>query len=347
MTISGNLKNGVFVGPSLDGRGGMEQLARLYKTYFNVLYLPTNSPRGTFVGFFILVLTCIRLPFYRYNHKILHIHLASGKSFFRKAFIALYGRCLGYKIILHSHAGDLPQFVEKAGKPLAKTVFSMANVIIALSPYWKNYFENTLNCKNVVVVPNFSDAALVDKKEKRDNKIHFLYLGVLTKDKGVDLLLKAYKDVSEKFPDKTQLVIAGSGKLYKWMKEYSECEIGHGEVVFTGWVDCEERNTLLNNADVVVLPSNYECQPMALIEGMASGCGIIATRVGGISDMVKHDVNGLLVDYGNIDNLAQAIAKYIECPDLIGRHKVENQKRSYSYTPTVVSTILNDVYAGL
>ncbi|MDE5572415.1 MAG: glycosyltransferase family 4 protein [Muribaculaceae bacterium] len=347
MTTSGNFKNVVFVGPSLDGRGGMEQLARLYKTHFNVLYLPTNSQYGTFVGFFILVFTCVRLPFYRFNHKILHIHVASGKSFFRKAFIVLCGRCLGYKIILHSHAGDLPQFVEKVGKPVAKSVFSMANLIIALSPYWKNYFENTLNCRNVVVVPNFSDAIHVDKKEKRDDKIHFLYLGVLTKEKGVDLLLKAYKDVSGRFPGKTRLVITGCGKLYRNLKEYAENEIKHGEVVFTGWVERERRDMLLNKADVVVLPSKFECQPMALIEAMAAGCGIVASRVGGIPDMIEDEVSGFLVDYGDIKNLSEAMVKYIESPDLISCHAASSRTRSNSYTSNEAATILKELYAEL
>ena len=348
MTSLSNFKNVVFVGPSLGGRGGMEHLAQLYKTNFdNIVYLPTNSPYGTFVGFFVLLLTCIQLPFYRFNRRILHIHIASGKSFVRKSFVALLGRVLGYKIALHSHAGDLPRFVDKIGISTAKAVFSMANAIVVLSPYWKSYFENILNCKNIVVVPNFSDANPGDKKDKQGEKIQFLYLGVLTKEKGVDFLLKSYKDVSNRFPGKTRLVITGCGKLYKKLKEYAESEIKRGEVVFTGWVDREERDVLLNKTDVVVLPSEFECQPMALIEAMAAGCGIVASRVGGVTDMIEDEVSGFLVDYGAIKNLSDAMIKYVESPDLISRHAANTRLQCCYYTPNEAASILKKIYAEL
>ena len=59
---------------------------------------------------------------------------------------------------------------------------------------------------------------------------------------------------------------------------------------------------------------------MALIEAMAAGCGIVASRVGGIPDMIEDEVSGFLVDYGDIKNLSEAMVKYIESPDLISRH---------------------------
>ena len=318
MTTSSNFKNVVFVGPSLDGRGGMEQLARLYKAHFNILYLPTNSPHGTFAGFFILILTCLRLPYYRFNHKILHIHVASGKSFFRKAFLALYGRCLGYKIIMHNHAGDFPQFVDKTGKWLVLSCLKLANKIIVLSEYWQQYFENNLGCKNISIVPNIADKQF-SPINKDETPIRFLFLGALTRNKGVDLLLKAFSKVLYQFPGQVKLTIAGVGPMETQLKQMAETLNINDYVDFVGWVDKNERDFLLAKSHVVVLPSNYECQPMALLEGLTSGCGIVATRVGGIPDIVKHNLNGILIEPGDTNGIIDAMTHY--CVDQFLREK--------------------------
>lgn len=343
MTTSSNFKNVVFVGPSLDGRGGMEQLARLYKAHFNILYLPTNSPHGTFAGFFILILTFLCLPYYRFNHKILHIHVASGKSFFRKAFLALYGRCLGYKIIMHSHAGDFPQFVDKTGKWLVLSCLKLANKIIVLSEYWQQYFENNLGCKNISIVPNIADKQL-SPINKDETPIRFLFLGALTRNKGVDLLLKAFSKVLDQFPGQVKLTIAGVGPMETQLKQMAEILNINDYVDFVGWVDENERDSLLAKSHVVVLPSNYECQPMALLEGMASGCGIIATRVGGIPDMIKDEIDGFLVDYGDIEMLSDVMSRYIETPALIDFHRDNLKRCCHNYTPENVALILERIY---
>lgn len=327
----------------------MEELARLYVSNFkDVVYLPTNSRSGTIAGLGVVIPTLFKLPVYRVKgKKILHIHVASGKSFFRKTAIAVFGRILGYKIIMHSHAGDFPDFVKKAGRFIVRNGLKPAHEIIVLSDSWKRYFSDFLACKNVSVVPNLVCVSLLERECHNNEKVRFLYLGVLTKEKGVDLLVRSYKTVSDRFKAKTQLVIAGAGPLEKQLKDFAEKEIKNGDIVFTGWVNHETRDRLLKAADVVVLPSLFECQPMSLLEGMAAGCGIVATRTGGIPDIVKDGENGILVECGDIDGLADGMIQYINDRELVARHAVNSMKIIERHTPEKVTDTLNKIYKDI
>lgn len=327
----------------------MEELGRLYiSSWDNLLYLPTNSRYGTIAGLGVLAFTSLKLPLYRIKGKrILHIHSASGKSFFRKSMIAVWGRILGYKIILHIHAGDFPDFVNKAGRRVVLAGLKTAHRIIVLSNTWQHYFNESLKCKNVSVVPNMSRESQSSPTTKCRDKVRFIFLGVLTKAKGVDTLVKAYKRVSEQFNNESELIIAGSGPLESQLKEFVDNEIKNNKVIFTGWVNHEERDRLLGLSYVVVLPSLFECQPMSLIEGMAAGCGIVATRTSGITDIVKNGENGFLVECGDVDGLAEAMSRYIKNRELVSIHGSNSKKIVEPHSPEKVKAALGKVYNSI
>jgi glycosyltransferase involved in cell wall biosynthesis len=77
------------------------------------------------------------------------------------------------------------------------------------------------------------------------------------------------------------------------------------------WIDAHERDRLLNESDVFVLPSYAEGVPMSLLEAMAAGLPCITTPVGGIPDVFTHGVEGLLVPPGDAAQLRAAMSTFI------------------------------------
>jgi len=81
-------------------------------------------------------------------------------------------------------------------------------------------------------------------------------------------------------------------------------------------------------ADIFVLPSRAEGQPMAIIEAMAAGLPVIATRVGAVPDMIRHDVEGLLCAPGAPEELADAIERLLADPELRRRLGAAGRRRA-------------------
>ena len=142
------------------------------------------------------------------------------------------------------------------------------------------------------------------------SEVRFLTICYMnTKDqlmkKGIDILLKAWKDFSQKH-DGVKLLIGGGGhaaqKAVEWCREY-----GIGQTVeFIGQLSRKQVVEQMQACDVFVLPSRYETFGVVYIEAMACGKPVIAVANGGPDDFVK-DFNGILIEPGNVKALAEAM----------------------------------------
>ncbi|HEX8948309.1 MAG TPA: glycosyltransferase family 4 protein [Dissulfurispiraceae bacterium] len=111
-----------------------------------------------------------------------------------------------------------------------------------------------------------------------------------------------------------RFVVVGDGELRAELEEYAHKLGISGQVIFTGFrSDLPE---IYADTDIVVLSSLNEGTPVSLIEAMASGKPVVATRVGGVPDLVADGTAGILVPAGDSGALADAVAKLIEHPEL-------------------------------
>ena len=145
------------------------------------------------------------------------------------------------------------------------------------------------------------------------------FIGWLLPIKGPHHLLKAMKEIWQEHQD-VSLVFVGKGNLDVELRAEA-LKIGtNGRVKFLGWRnDVDEILTLI---DILVLPSLNEGMGRVLVEAMAAGKPIVASNVGGIPDLVKHNINGLLVPPGDEKALASGIKQLITDPKksrLMGR----------------------------
>ncbi|WP_218671717.1 glycosyltransferase family 4 protein [Microbispora sp. GKU 823] len=138
-----------------------------------------------------------------------------------------------------------------------------------------------------------------------------LYVGRLHEQKGVDVLLRALALLGDPPVD---LLVVGDGPRARRLRELAERLGVAARVHLRGFVPQEDIPGVLGGGDPLVLPSRYEELGTVLIEAMHAGNPIVATRVGGIPDLVEDGVTGLLVPPGRPEALAAAIRRLLDDP---------------------------------
>lgn len=143
----------------------------------------------------------------------------------------------------------------------------------------------------------------VDIQPTYDDDSYILYLGRLSKEKGVWTLLKAYHNSNIKIP----LFIAGTGPLEKRLKKE------YPDVNFLGFRTGDGLNELLQRCSYVVVPSEwYENCSMVVLEAMAFGKPVIGTRIGGIPEQIDDNKTGFLFEIGDINDLSDKMKRLAE-----------------------------------
>jgi glycosyltransferase involved in cell wall biosynthesis len=141
-----------------------------------------------------------------------------------------------------------------------------------------------------------------------ENAVVITNVGILRKVKGHEVTLRSVKGVIESIPE-AMFLIVGDGPRRAALEAMVH-ELGIADhVTFTGFV--ENVAEVYSFSDVSVLSSLSEGLPQSLLQSMAAGCPVAATRVGGVSEVVVHEQTGLLVESGDHLALAQAIIRLI------------------------------------
>lgn len=147
---------------------------------------------------------------------------------------------------------------------------------------------------------------------------YVLYIGRLSQEKGAHTLLKAHAMMG----DKVDLVVAGTGPLEKELKEKFP------GARFTGHITGEALRTTIENASVVVVPSEwYENCPMSVLEAMAYGKPVIASNIGGIPELVVHGETGLLFEPGIKDMLHSQVLTLMNDAHMRRQYGAAGRKR--------------------
>ncbi len=248
------------------------------------------------------------------DYDVLHLH--SPNSFSNPlAFLAnLFKK---KPIIVTYHSDIIPHsIIMKVFKPIYENTFkriilNSAKVIMPTSPQYVEISDTLPKYrKKIMVVPNgISLKEFKPSKKRKNNTI--LFLGRLIYYKGLDVLLEAMKKVVEEVPDAV-LLIAGSGELEGELKKKAK-ELGIAKnVKFLGRVSEEEKEKLMKQCTVFVLPSVHKSEAfgVVILEAMAYGAPVITTDVSG-TVFAAGDA-GIIVKHGDSKQLAEAIVKVLK-----------------------------------
>lgn len=246
----------------------------------------------------------------------IHIHISDGGSLIRKAILVVLSWPFGKPIIMHAHGAEFHITYQKLPHVLKKVfswIFRRCQGFIVLSENWENYYIQNLglNKKQVFVLPNPTELPTQIPHRENSTPVILVFCGRVGERKGAFDLITAFAQLSEQQKKSAQLILAGDGEIEKAQQLAAQFNIAE-QVTFLGWINSQERDKILSQADVFILPSYNEGLPMAILEAMGWGLPIIATPVGGIPELVINNQNGLIVTPGNIQELSEAIALLIK-----------------------------------
>jgi glycosyltransferase involved in cell wall biosynthesis len=142
---------------------------------------------------------------------------------------------------------------------------------------------------------------------------HILSVGRLVPAKAVDVTIRAAAALTSQFPE-LRLTIAGDGTERARLQQLAFDLHIADRVVFPGWIDPKDLPALMNTATVVVIPSQREGLGLVAVEAGVMGRPVIASRVGGLADLILDGETGLLIAPDAPDGFARGIARVLSDP---------------------------------
>lgn len=187
-----------------------------------------------------------------------------------------------------------------------KNVVDASNYNIAVSQPFSSLLNSLFEVGTWNYIPNIvNDDFLNTKRKVMQKKFIFLTVSLLTTKKAVDILIKAFSCIRNEIPNAV-LHIGGDGEergnLEKLVKDLSL----EDQVIFLGRLSRERVKSEMERSSVFVLPSRYETFGVVLVEALALGCPVIATKCGGPESIVIDKV-GSLVKVDDITGLSEAM----------------------------------------
>jgi glycosyltransferase involved in cell wall biosynthesis len=170
------------------------------------------------------------------------------------------------------------------------------------------------------------------------------FVGWLLPIKGPGHLLKAMEYVWSEHPE-TSVVFVGKGDLDVKLRAETLRMNANGRVKFLGWR--EDVDEIMPIFDMLVLPSLNEGMGRVLVEAMAAGKPVVASRVGGIPDLVQHCKTGFLVSPADEKALADSIKKLLSDPEKAFSMGIQGRKYCQQFSLEAMITKLDDLYSNL
>jgi glycosyltransferase involved in cell wall biosynthesis len=244
--------------------------------------------------------------------QLVHLFVGDRLSLLRKCALARLAQRAGVPVLLHLHAYDLEDELRRWPGTLrrfAARTFACAEAVAVLGPQAAKVVIEQMGVEpsRLRVIANgvAAPAAVPSTTARRSKRI--LFCGNLSERKGVGLLLRAFAQHPVRESD-TSLVLAGGGDLAHYSALARALGV-HDRVTFLGWQERDAVSTLLTECRALVLPSNSEALPLAVLEALGYGTPCITTPVGELPHYTQGTDAVRFVHPGASTALAEAISE--------------------------------------
>jgi glycosyltransferase involved in cell wall biosynthesis len=244
---------------------------------------------------------------FNYSRPLFRIHALKGDSEYMKGAVELL-----------DHVGPLkerPRYIREATELLDHIIAPTALIRDLL-------ISNGIGTEKIQVSHygiDTSDISSAPRNRSLPPPLRIGFIGTLAQHKGCDILIRAFKSLPPEL-DATLTVYGNLERFKHFVKELRTLAGEDERITFAGTFSQEKVGQVLSEIDVLVVPSRwYENAPLVVYQAFAAGVPVVATNLGGLSESINHEENGLLFELENANDLARQLGRLLEEPELLER----------------------------
>jgi len=257
------------------------------------------------------------------------------------------------RMIIHLHGGGIRRLIFDRYRifyHLNKFFLKRIGGAVVLGKSLISIFEGMIPQDRIYVVPNFAEDYLlldpkkIEKKFLKTNSLRILFLSNLIPGKGYEELINTYMTLKDDLKKNIRIDFAGGFESKDHKKKFLDKIKDTIALHYHGIVSNGKKKELFSNSHLFCLPTYYyyEGQPISILEAYASGCVVITTDHGGISDIFKNGVNGFEVRKKSVVSIKRKIEQILKKPEKLLPMALSNREIVYAKyrTSTYCSSLL-------
>jgi len=267
------------------------------------------------------------------DYDIVHLHSSRDIRLYDDLCATLGAKKkTGKPLIISIHRADLDKTITT--NHLIQKLFirklKKVDKIIFLSQKTREQFViHGIDVAKTEVLYNFHKYSCEPESHtNNDGKFHVLFVGFLSREKGIFELLEAMREL----PPNVILDVCGAEKGGEIIDFSSLCCGIEDRIVFHGYVSGKEKDDIFRMSDVFCLPSYGEGMPLVLLEAYHFGLPVVITNVGAIPEVMQDGENGYLIRPKNTDDIINAIRRLYDAKVLLKEIRTNNAKLSKKFT---------------
>lgn len=276
----------------------------------SIYYLPEGPFPSSTLNYFFVSIGRLRKLIKQFRPDLVHYQIGGTLLFTRWASMF----SIPHLITIHG----IPWAELKIAKHWKQRVTIYLNAVIGEWLYPDNIIQISAHSRdqfkdrktdNCTIIPNAIPSRYADLPLKQEMTNHLVFVGIINDLKNQLYILEVLKDLKLQGIIYTIEFCGGFGNA-DYQKSVEETVVRYGlqeQVTFNGWVAYSELPTVLERSDMLVLSSRQEALPMSIAEAMAAGRPALATRVGGIPEMIEDGVNGFLIQLDSTETAVNAL----------------------------------------
>lgn len=302
----------LWVSTSTETRGGIATYVRAMRQTplwadWNVRHIATHRDGSAASKIVVFARGAILfiVELIRFRPSVVHLHASGDTSFIRKGILFWISRLAGVPVVIHMHGSGFHEYYENSPRPIQAVIratLCRACAVVALGETWAARLSAIAPTARITVIPNAVRPADRSVQPAPGEPVGVAFLGNIGDRKGTFTLLDAWARLGG---EAATLTIAGDGEVERARRRIQDLHLDD-TVEVREWLSESDVCDLLECAQVLVLPSRNEGQPMAVLEAMARGLCVVAGDVGGLPEMIGGGC-GVLVAPDDIEAIAAAL----------------------------------------
>ena len=233
-------------------------------------------------------------------------------------------------------------------KFISKSIWKNSSYVVANSKSLQETCKRFSPKHDIKVITNGVDTEIFypakNKDFSRSKEVNILFVSRLMLQKGVDTLIKTCDILNQRGITNYKLTVVGEGHLKSLMFSLIDKYNLRGKINYLGWKDLEDLPEIYRSGDIFILPSVMEGMSSVVLQAMASGLPIVASRVKGFEEVLEENVNGLFAEYNNPGQFANALGKLIESSELREQMSRNSFERSKQFSWETISKQYLELY---